>query len=93
MEKYRIIGSLTIKKYEIVKETNSRITYKVQQFSDGKIYERTENKISSSVSWHDTLEDAKRYLINKNNEIISEREKDIAFAKSTIQKIKALKEI
>lgn len=82
MEKFKTNLATQIEKFEIVKETKTRITYKFSDCLDKtKFYERTENKMSQYHSWHDNFEMAKLHLIAINNRRIERLKQQILYYK------------
>ena len=96
--KYKTDLVASIKKYRVIKESNSRIEYDRDaldetSYKDGisQLITRTENKLSMYHSWHDTFEDAQEHLILHNKKKIESLLRQIQYLESNIEKVKNIK--
>lgn len=94
MEKFRTNLGTEIVKCKVIKETNARITYEKVDHSwrtnENETRIETENKVSSCHSWHNTLEEAKSFLIEKHNQKIQGLNNQIEYAKKQIETVASL---
>ena len=94
MIKYRTNRGTEITKHEVVKETNSRITYiKIWhswRSNEDESRQETENKVASWHSWHNTFEEAQNFLIELHNNKIEGLKKQIEYTNGQIEKVRSL---
>jgi hypothetical protein len=96
MEKFRTDQGTKIEKFEVVKETPQRVTYKKEYRSWVndiiEIKEVTENKNTNWASWHDSFEEARKYLLDIQRSRIEDYKRQIEYCNKQIDKILELVE-
>ena len=86
MRKFRT-NSFGIKEFEVVKETDKQVVYLDDEWGGG-LRERRESKESDWSSWHNTKEEARQFLIYKEQQKIKRSEAEISTSLEKIEQIK-----
>ena len=74
----------SIKEFEIIKETEKQVVYKNERGAENR-----EAKISDWCSWHNTFEEAREYIIQKEMKSIEQLLSRIKYHNEVIDKIKS----
>ena len=95
MKRYRTSKySIEIEEFELVKETEKTIWFKnpIQRWASEEITLREEKELKETIynTWHDTFEDAKNYLVQREKNRIEFLLKEIEISSKKIEKINQL---
>lgn len=92
MKIYRISKyGIEIKELEMVRETEKQVVY-LYKWSEDNIREEKSNKISDWYRFFKTYEDAKEFLLNRENEKVKYLEEEILKHKNNITILEGMKD-
>lgn len=91
MKKFRTRWDDQIESFEVVKETEKQIVF-IKTGWNNKTIEERELKESSYHKWHNSFDEAKQYLINKQSNRIKSLEKQIEDSKRIVEKLNLMAE-